>query len=326
MTQNCKIVFMGTPGFAAQSLEALCREGFEIAAVVTAPDKPTGRGLKVTESEVKKRALLEGIRVLQPDSLKEPLFVKELEKIKADIFVVVAFRMLPEVVWSIPRLGTFNLHASLLPDYRGAAPINWAIINGEQKTGVTTFLIDHNIDTGKILFSQEASIDPEDNAGSLHDKLMTTGASLVVKTVYSLLSGNISPVDQNLIAINKKDLNAAPKLNRDLCKIDWDKEALTIHNLIRGLSPYPAAFSTMTNGQKSFMVKIFGSQITPCKCDLMPGQLETDGKNYLRVGTSKGSLLINSLQAAGKKRLGIKEFLAGIRDVGTYCFTQQEPA
>jgi methionyl-tRNA formyltransferase len=314
---------MGTPGFAAQSLEALCREGLEIAAVVTAPDKPTGRGLKVTESEVKKRAVLEGIRVLQPDSLQDPLFVEELEKINADIFVVVAFRMLPEIVWSLPRLGTFNLHASLLPDYRGAAPINWAIINGEEKTGVTTFLIDHNIDTGQILFSQETSIDPEDNAGSLHDKLMTTGASLVVKTVYSLLSGDISPIDQNLIVTNKKGLSTAPKLNRNLCEIDWKKEALTIHNLIRGLSPYPAAFSTMTNGQKSFMVKIFGSQITAGKSDLMPGQLETDGKNYLRVGTSKGSLLITSLQAAGKKRLGIKEFLAGMRDVGTYSFTHQ---
>lgn len=323
MTPNCKIVFMGTPGFAAQSLEALCREGLEIAAVVTAPDKPTGRGLKVTESEVKKRAVLEGIRVLQPDSLQDPLFVEELEKINADIFVVVAFRMLPEIVWSLPRLGTFNLHASLLPDYRGAAPINWAIINGEEKTGVTTFLIDHNIDTGQILFSQETSIDPEDNAGSLHDKLMTTGASLVVKTVYSLLSGDISPIDQNLIVTNKKGLSTAPKLNRNLCEIDWKKEALTIHNLIRGLSPYPAAFSTMTNGQKSFMVKIFGSQITAGKSDLMPGQLETDGKNYLRVGTSKGSLLITSLQAAGKKRLGIKEFLAGMRDVGTYSFTHQ---
>jgi len=320
MNQNCKIVYMGTPEFAVAPLRQLIDKGYHITAVVTAPDKPVGRGLRIAQSDVKKYALENGLRILQPTSLKDSSFIQELSNMNADLFVVVAFRMLPKEVWSLPKKGTFNLHASLLPMYRGAAPINWAIINGEQKTGVTTFLIDQEIDTGKILFSEEVKIEPEDNAGTLHDKLMEKGALLVEKTVRELIKGNVTPMDQKGYHPLEITLKNAPKINRETCTIDWSQPCGKIHNLIRGMSPYPAASATLSNGIKDVPVKIFRSKELPGQKNLEPGAIETDGKNYLRVGCGEGSLDIESLQAAGKKRMTTKEFLAGLREAKTYRF------
>eukprot|EP01132_Coremiostelium_polycephalum_P013754 gene13754-16737_t len=277
-----KIVFMGTPDFAVASLDALFKAGFEIAAVVTAADKPAGRGQKLSESAVKKYAQEKGLKVLQPVRLKDPEFIAELHDLKADLQVVVAFRMLPEAVWSMPPKGTINLHASLLPQYRGAAPINHAIINGEKESGVTTFFLKHEIDTGDIIFSEKVSIGPQDTAGELHDQLMQTGAGLLVKTVQAIADGNYTEQPQPQAA----DLKHAPKIFKDFCQIDWNQSAGLIHNLIRGLSPYPTAFTRLNDKT----LKIFRAEIEEKEPGIAPGGFLTDGKSFLKFAAKDGFL------------------------------------
>lgn len=315
---------MGTPEFAVAPLQSLIKEGFEIAAVVTVPDKPSGRGLKLNESAVKQFAVSEGLKILQPVSLKDPDFLAELEKINADLFIVVAFRMLPKIVWSMPKMGTFNLHGSLLPQYRGAAPINWAIINGETKTGVTTFFIDEKIDTGNILMQVETPIGECENIGSLYDRLMNMGAELVVKTVEGISTGSLVPKPQNLMINSTDTIHDAPKLTKELCRIDWNKSAIETDRLIRGLSPYPAAFSTISDGTKSTDIKIFeaspaviaNTELQNCK----PGEILTDKKSYIHVVCKYGAVSLEEIQLAGKKRMKTKDFLLGFRDIEKYRF------
>ncbi|MBP5210892.1 MAG: methionyl-tRNA formyltransferase, partial [Bacteroidales bacterium] len=310
------IVYMGTPEFAVGPLKALIEKDYNVAAVVTVPDKQSGRGLKVNESAVKKFAVEKGIPVLQPVSLKDPEFLSQLKSFNADLFVVVAFRMLPKEVWSMPRLGTFNLHASLLPQYRGAAPINWAIINGERQTGVTTFMIDENIDTGNILFSDSCVINSYDNAGSLHDTLMQMGSELVVKTAEAIARGTAKPYPQPEFSAIK----AAPKITKETCQIDWSKSAEEINLLIRGLSPYPAAHATLLREEEQIDVKIFEAYVCDTEDPRPAGTVLTDGKSYLSVACGEYSLRILDIQLAGKKRLEISEFLKGFRDADKCSF------
>lgn len=319
---NLKIVYMGTPGFAVAPLQKLLESGCNISAVVTAPDKPSGRGMQLTGSEVKIFAESHNLRILQPLSLKDENFVSALKEINPDLIVVVAFRMLPKIVWSIPRLGTFNLHASLLPKYRGAAPINWAIINGETESGVTTFLIDEEIDTGLMMFSQKCEILPEDNFETLHDKLMIIGSGLVLKTVESLAHGDVNFTLQSSVEATMGDIPSAPKLNKENTKICWDNTAENINNFVRGLSPYPSAYSYFKNivTGEVITVKIFDSAFENLTGDHSPGKIITDSKLYLKVECSAGILEIKSLQLPGKRRLTTKEFLAGFRDIQNYMF------
>jgi len=297
---------MGTPEFAVVSLNALLQAGKEVVAVVTTPDKPAGRGQKMHESAVKKYAVKQGIPVLQPEKLRNPDFIATLRSYQADLQVVVAFRMLPEMVWNMPPLGTINVHASLLPQYRGAAPINHAIIQGETHTGVTTFLLQHEIDTGNVLFSQKVEIGEEDTAGVLHDKLMVVGAAVLLKTVQAIESTNLHPVPQT--EIETTELKKAPKIFKEDCKILWDKPTNEVYNQIRGLSPYPAAYTEL-NGQ---MLKIFETKKGQ-SVNKNPGTYMTDGKTFLSFATQDGSLLVTSLQLEGKKRMQIEEFLRGYR-------------
>ena len=316
-----RIVYMGTPEFAIAPLDKLIAAGYEIAAVVTVPDKPSGRGLTINESAVKKYAVEHGIPVLQPVKLKDPEFLAQLAAFKANLFVVVAFRMLPKEVWGMPVLGTFNLHASLLPQYRGAAPINWAIINGEKFTGVTTFLLDEQIDTGKILFQESCAIEDYDDAGSLHDKLMTMGADLVLKTVDAIENRRTKPSEQTL-GFNK-NLRPAPKLTRENCRIDWNRSAAGVNLLVRGLSPYPAAWTTLVKDDGTTLgVKIFESYVVPCEegDPRSAGEITTDHKSYLEVRCGSKALRILNLQAAGKKRMDIQAFLLGFREPEKYHF------
>jgi methionyl-tRNA formyltransferase len=295
---------MGTPEFAVPSLNLLVENGWNVVAVITAPDKPQGRGKILRGSPVKEAALKHHLPVLQPSNLKLPEFVEELKSYKADVQVVVAFRMLPEVVWNMPPLGTFNLHASLLPDYRGAAPINWAIINGENETGVTTFFLKHEIDTGSIIFQEKEAILPEDNVGSLYHKLMQKGSHLVLRTIEALAEGNIQVKDQD----EPKAKNHAPKIFKETGEIDWNKPAESIHNLVRGLSPYPAA-RTQINGKTC---KIYTTEILPNNLSgKKPGEFQTDGKKGLFFQAGKNALSILELQLEGKKRMKIEEFLRG---------------
>jgi methionyl-tRNA formyltransferase len=301
-----RILFMGTPDFAVPSLEILWKNGFEIVGVVTAPDKPGGR-LGVQESAVKKFAVAHGLTVLQPEKLKNPEFLAALKALRPDLQVVVAFRMLPEVVWSMPPLGTMNLHGSLLPKYRGAAPINWAVMNGETETGVTTFLLRHEIDTGDLLYQERIQIDPDETAGELHDKMMIVGADLVLKSVQALAEGRAVPVPQQDVQASH-----APKIFTETCKIDFNRPTGEVHNFIRGLSPYPGAW-TMLDG-KTF--KILRSQKDasdqpPGK----PGRFYSDGKHWLKIGTNDGFIQILELQLEGKKRMATRDFLNGhLRD------------
>lgn len=324
------IVYMGTPEFAVAPLEALIKAGYKISAVVTVPDKPSGRGLKMNESAVKKYAVEHGLKVLQPVKLKDTAFLDELRALKADLFVVVGFRMLPQEVWSMPPLGTFNLHAALLPQYRGAAPINWAVINGERMTGVTTFLIDKDIDTGGIILRQEMRIGPEDTAGDVHDALMPIGAKLVVDTVEGLLDRNVETRVQRSFIQGMEVLKPAPKLSRELCHIDWDAPASEIYNLIRGLSPYPAAFTELTReGTEPVQLKVFkaavaGSGTVRALCPgglPAPGTVVSDGKKTLGITASDGVVLLKDVQLAGKKRMETAAFLAGFRDIASFGTT-----
>ncbi len=320
MKTKPRIVYMGTPRFAVAPLKELLDKGYDIAGVVTSPDKASGRGLSLTCSDVKEFAISRNIPVLQPVSLKDESFLKQLAELDGNLFIVVAFRMLPKAVWSMPKLGTFNLHASLLPDYRGAAPINWAIINGENETGVTTFLLDEEIDTGDILFRQSCKIEPDDDFGSLHDKLMSIGTDLVIKTVDCLAAGEHKPMLQSGLEAQMGETHLAPKLTRETGKIDWDKTPEVIHNLIRGLSPSPAAHSIIVSGESQFPVKIYSSHFFSEDHNLPSGTIVSDGKKTLRVACNGGFVDITNLQLAGKKRLSCKEFLAGFRNISNSSF------
>lgn len=305
-----RIVFMGTPDFAAHSLKVLCDSGANVVAVITAPDRPAGRGLKLQSSAVKKLAEELNLPVLQPVKLRDEEFQKELRSYNADLQIVVAFRMLPESVWNMPPKGTFNLHASLLPQYRGAAPINWAVINGEKETGVTTFFLNHDIDTGNIIMAEKVAIGDNDTAGVIHDKLMNIGAELVVKTVKEIANGNVVEIPQ----MDDGELLPAPKIFKDDCKINWNSSASKIHNLIRGMSPYPAAWTEVIEDDKSVVsLKIFLSEVVESDAVLKPGELCSDGKEILYVGTSFGVISIKELQLAGKRRMKIGDFLRGFK-------------
>lgn len=312
--KSLRIVFMGTPEFASTSLRRLVEEGYNVVAVVTTPDKPAGRGQKMHQSDVKLTALELGLPILQPERLRDEAFLESLKELNPDLGVVIAFRMLPEVVWAMPKCGTFNLHASLLPEYRGAAPINWAIINGEKRTGVTTFLLNHEIDKGAIIEQESIDILPDDNIGSLYDKLMNIGSALVTRTVDKIAEGNYTTVEQ--MHIDESTLKPAPKIFKEDCRIDWNKGAESIHNLVRGLSPYPAAWSPLfIDGQECGSMKIFTTHTEQASIGVAPGTVRTDGKSYVAVAAADGWVYIDEVQMAGKRRMAIKELLLGWRDV-----------
>ena len=301
---------MGTPEFAVPSLERLLNAGYEIAAVVTAPDKPAGRGMQLNESAVKKFAVSKGLKILQPEKLKDPQFLHQLKHLNADLQVVVAFRMLPEVVWNMPPMGTINLHGSLLPQYRGAAPINWAIINGEKETGVTTFKLQHEIDTGNILLQKKIAIADNENAGQLHDKMMKIGAEVLLETVNELTKGNLKETRQTDIEGRNLQLRHAPKIFSETCEIDWQKGVDEVYNLIRGLSPYPAAFTFLNNKK----LKIFSADKEVKSVEEQPGTLLTDNKYFLKFACDNGYISVNELQLEGKKKMQIEDFLRGWRN------------
>jgi len=302
-----KIVFMGTPDFAVASLSALLDADFDIVGVITAPDKPAGRGQKISESAVKRFAVEKGLKVLQPVKLKDPGFLNELKSLDADIQVVVAFRMLPELVWNMPPKGTINLHASLLPQYRGAAPINWAIINGEKRSGVSTFFLKQEIDTGDLLFAEEIDIEDDDTAGDLHDKLMVIGAGLLVKTVRAIEAGKYKEIPQN--THQEHELKKAPKIFREDCLINWDRPVKEVFNLIRGLSPHPAAFCHLQDKT----LKIYSAIAEEKPITGKPGDILTDNKTYLKFACRDGLISVLELQLEGKKRMKVDEFLRGVR-------------
>lgn len=340
-----RIVFMGTPEFAVESLKALVEQGYNVVGVVTTPDRPAGRGYKLQPSPVKQYALEQDIPLLQPEKLRDPGFLEELKGWKADLQVVVAFRMLPEVVWGMPPMGTFNLHSSLLPLYRGAAPINWAIINGETETGVTTFFLSHEIDTGHIIYQERTTIEESDTAGSLHDRLMTMGARLVLKTVDAIAEGTAPSLPQSELVTDEALLPPAPKIFTGDCRIDWNQSVREVYNLIRGLSPYPAAWTKLYPGdeEEPLRVKIYGCEIvenvgqrvedtgqegktageepervrregeTIGRESHDAGTIITDNRSFLHVSTRNGTLAINDLQASGKKRLQVGDFLNGYK-------------
>jgi methionyl-tRNA formyltransferase len=311
--KSLRVVFMGTPEFAVASLGSLLMNGYNVVSVVTSPDKPAGRGRTVTKSAVKIFSESNYLPLLQPENLKNPVFIERLRRLKADVFVVVAFRMLPEEVWRLPVKGTINLHASLLPQYRGSAPINHVIINGESMTGVTTFLIDDKIDTGNILLREEVPVFPFENAGDLHDKLMKHGARLVIKTLEAVSENFLSPRDQSDFMIPGEVLRKAHKIFPDFCIVDWNNEPQKIHNFIRGLSPYPCARSVFKNETRSISFKIYESQAEPEKHLLQPGQVVSDGKTFIKVACRGGFIRILTLQIEGKKKLGHEDFLRGFR-------------
>ncbi len=315
--KQLRIIYMGTPAFAVAPLQRLVEAGCNIVAVVTVPDKPSGRGLHVQKSAVKLYAEEKGLPVLQPEKLSTPEFAETFNALHPDVAVVVAFRMLPEAIWSAPKLGTFNLHASLLPQYRGAAPINWAVINGETRTGVTTFFLDRQIDTGAIIAQRTVDILPQDDAGSLHDKLMAPGAGLVLDTVKLIAGGNAAPTAQTTSGA----LKPAPKIFKEDTLIDWRGNGNGIRNKIRGLSPYPAATGVMApeNGDE-VPVKIFASHFEAAGHHYAPGTILSDGKTFLKAACADGFVFIDNLQPAGKKRLAAAEFLRGFRNIASYRF------
>ena len=316
-----KIVYFGTPEIASSQLEAIIAAGYEVAAVVTVPDKPAGRGKKIQSSDVKLTALKYNLPVLQPVSLKSPEFIEELSSYKADLFVVVAFRMLPEVVWSMPPMGTFNLHASLLPQYRGAAPINHAIINGEKETGFTTFLLDKEIDTGEIIMQEKVVIEDDETAGTLHDKLMLLGNKVVVETIKIIEEGRVQSQSQEMIIERDNlQLKPAPKIFKEDCKIDWTKDAKSIYDFIRGLSPYPAAHTQfVSENNDTIDIKVFEVVLKENESeDKDLYKIKTDGKSYLDVVLGKNNISIKVIQQAGKKAMPIADFLRGTRLEGEW--------
>ncbi len=349
--KGLRIVFMGTPEFAVESLKALVGQGYNVVGVVTTPDRPAGRGYKLQPSPVKRYALEQELPLLQPEKLRDPGFLEELKRWKADLQVVVAFRMLPEVVWGMPPMGTFNLHSSLLPRYRGAAPINWAIINGESETGVTTFFLTHEIDTGHIIFQERTAIGENDTAGSLHDRLMTMGANLVLKTVDAITEGTAPSLPQSDMATDEASLPQAPKIFTEDCRIDWSRSVQEVYNQIRGLSPYPAAWTELYPGdeEEPLRVKIYGCEIVenagqetgnieregstdqetkPMRRETETvkgktrnaGTIVTDNRSFLHVTTRDGVVAISDLQVSGKKRLQVNDFLNGYKIKGEAYF------
>jgi len=313
--EDLRIVFMGTPEFAVESLKALVENKYNVVGVVTVPDKPAGRGQKIKTSAVKDYAIQAGIKVLQPEKLRDENFLVDLKALNAHLQIIVAFRMLPEVVWNMPPMGSFNLHGSLLPQYRGAAPINWAVINGDKETGVTTFFLKHEIDTGNIIDQKRMPIEITDNAGTVHDKMMVLGAELVLETVNNICNDTIDPKPQNEYIKENITLNPAPKIFKEDCRINWSQDAEVIFNRIRGLSPYPTAWTELIDAdEKVLSLKIFETEIEKDK-NLAPGTIETDGKNTIFFGCRNGCLKINSLQLAGKKRMTTKEFLNGFKNL-----------
>ena len=320
--EDLRIVYMGTPDFAVESLRQLVEGGYNVVGVITMPDKPMGRhGSVLQPSPVKQYAVEKGLRVLQPVNLKDEAFVEELRSLKADLQIVVAFRMLPEVVWNMPPMGTFNLHASLLPQYRGAAPINWAIINGDTETGITTFFLKHEIDTGEVIQQVRIPIADEDNVEVIHDKLMNLGGRLVTETVDAILAGTVKPVPQEeLVNLSEEELRPAPKIFKDTCRIDWTKGVKAVYDFVRGLSPYPAAWTELVGADGSSQVlKIFQTEKNFFSHGEKIGTVSTDGKTYLRVALSDGYLNILSLQLAGKKRMPVADFLRGFKAVEGFC-------
>ena len=305
MKENMRIVFMGTPDFAVASLRALVEKNHNIVGVITAPDKPAGRGRKIRTSSVKQYALEKGLTLLQPTNLKDPSFLDQLESLKADLQIVVAFRMLPEAVWKMPPLGTFNLHASLLPEYRGAAPINWAIINGETRTGVTTFFINEEIDTGAIIQQKEVEISQNETAGDLHNKLMEVGSILVLETVELIAQGSVEPLEQK-----SARFKPAPKLNKENCRIDWTQPLESVYNQIRGLSPYPAAWTLLSTKKGKTECKILGASMLMGDHDQEPGKI-TASRKEIRVAVQKGYILVEKLQLSGKRKMDAISFLNG---------------
>ncbi len=307
--KDLKIVFLGTPDFAVESLRRLHEGGYNIVGVVTMPDKPAGRGHKLLHSPVKQYAEANGLHLMQPVKLKDQAFVDELRSLNADLFIVIAFRMLPEVVWSMPPMGTFNLHASLLPKYRGAAPINWAVINGDSETGVTTFFLKHEIDTGDILRQERIAIAPEDNVGDVHDRLMMLGADLTIDTVEHILAGDLCPIPQDEL-IADIEPTPAPKIFKDTCHIDWTQPAEQIHNLVRGLSPYPAAWITLHRENEELTAKVFTTAVVDTAANDDAGTIKVDG-DKLYIAAADHMVEIKELQLAGKRRMTAAEFLRG---------------
>lgn len=313
---SLRIIFMGTPEFAVESLRALVEGGYNVVAVVTMPDKPIGRHqTQLQASPVKQYAEEQGLRVLQPERLKDETFVGELRELRADLQIVVAFRMLPEVVWSMPPLGTFNLHASLLPQYRGAAPINWAIINGDTETGITTFFLQHEIDTGNVIQQVRVPIADTDNVEIVYDKLMRLGGTLVTETVNNIIAGTIAPIPQEEMATTE-ELRPAPKIFKDTCRIDWSKGVKRCYDFVRGLSPYPAAWTELTVAGKTTVLKVYETEKEFTTHTERPGTLHTDGKTYLKVALADGYLHLKEIQLAGKKRMTVADFLRGFKAEG----------
>lgn len=311
--QSLRIVYMGTPDFAVEPLRKLVEGGYNVVGVVTMPDKPVGRHQnELSSSPVKRYAVAHGLKVLQPEKLKDVTFLEVLRELRADVQVVVAFRMLPEVVWSMPPLGTFNLHAALLPQYRGAAPINWAIINGDTETGITTFFLDSKIDTGSIIQRVSVPILDTDNAGDVHDKLMHLGSDLVLETIDNLLADNVHPVPQSEFS-SEEPLRPAPKIFKETCRIDWSGGVKRVYDFVRGLSPYPAAWTELIADDKKSVLKIYAASKEFCAPAEHPGTVVTDGKNYLKVVLVDGYLKLEQVQIAGKKRMEVTDFLRGFR-------------
>ena len=309
---------MGTPDFAVASLTALVDRGYNIVGVVTAPDKPAGRGQKIQQSSVKIYALEHNLHVLQPEKLKDEHFVTDLKSLNPDLQVIVAFRMLPEVVWKLPAMGTFNLHGSLLPRYRGAAPLNWAIMNGDTESGVTTFLLKQEVDTGNILFWEKVPVTPDETVGELHDQLMVTGAELVVKTVDALAEGIAIPIPQERLEIDPQRLHA-PKIFKEDCRIDWSLEVTKNHNKVRGLSPYPTAWTELSAPSKeNISLKIFRTIPEIATHSFEPGTIFSDHKKWLKIACANGYLFVTDLQLAGKKRMSVEEFLRGFQGIESY--------
>ncbi|WP_370860431.1 methionyl-tRNA formyltransferase [Parabacteroides faecis] len=318
--KELRIVYMGTPDFAVESLRALVEGGYNVVGVITMPDKPVGRhGSVLQASPVKEYALSQNLPVLQPEKLKDEVFLDALRALKADLQIVVAFRMLPEVVWDMPRFGTFNLHASLLPQYRGAAPINWAVINGDTETGVTTFFLTHEIDTGKIIRQKHLPIADTDDVGVVHDALMTIGAGLVTETVDLLLEGKVDAVPQEEFFKDAAELRPAPKIFKDTCRINWNQPLKKIYDFIRGLSPYPAAWTELVAPDGSRMaLKVYKTEKHPASHDLVTGTIHTNAKSYIDIAVEDGYIRLLAVQLAGKKRMEVKDFLNGFKQIGDY--------
>ena len=315
--EKIRIIYFGTPEFAASQLEAILAAGYDVAAVVTMPDKPAGRGRKVQYSDVKQAALEHNLPLLQPEKLKDPVFLQQLESYRANLFIVVAFRMLPAVVWQMPKYGTFNLHASLLPQYRGAAPINFAIINGESETGLTTFFLNEEIDKGAVIMREHVAIRPDETAGELHDELMLLGNKVVVKTIRKIEQGEVHALEQD--TMEQGELKPAPKISKEFCRIDWSKDIASAYNHIRGLSPYPAAHTQLVSADGDTIdMKVFITEMEPCQHNKEVGSIVTDNKKYFKVALADGFLHLTEVQQAGKKRMNIADFLRGTPLNGTW--------